>query len=362
MVKKQNKTAVQEKDGVLKQEATNKHAISNLKKKRQNHPSAAALLKGILKGDTTALSRGITLIESHNITHKAKADTLVESCLEHQKPSIRIGITGVPGVGKSTFIETLGTYLTTLGKKVAVLAVDPSSSLSKGSILGDKTRMDGLVKNPNAFIRPSAAGDSLGGVARHTREAITLCETAGYDVILIETVGVGQSETAVHSMVDFFLLLKIAGAGDELQGIKRGIIEMADAIIINKADGANLTAAKLAKEEFKRALHFYLAKASGWTPKVAVCSAIENTGIDAAWSIITECIDHLKKEGCFTKKRQKQNTFWLLQSIENQLKDQFFKDEQIATELKIQLELISKNKRSPFAAAEYLLNLHKTRL
>ena len=362
MVKKQNKTAVQEKDGVLKQEATNKHAISNLKKKRQNHPSAAALLKGILKGDTTALSRGITLIESHNITHKAKANTLIESCLEHQKPSIRIGITGVPGVGKSTFIETLGTYLTTLGKKVAVLAVDPSSSLSKGSILGDKTRMDGLVKNPNAFIRPSAAGDSLGGVARHTREAITLCETAGYDVILIETVGVGQSETAVHSMVDFFLLLKIAGAGDELQGIKRGIIEMADAIIINKADGANLTAAKLAKEEFKRALHFYPAKASRWTPKVALCSAIENTGINAAWSIITECIDHLKKEGYFTKKRQKQNTFWLLQSIENQLKDQFFKDEQIATELKTQLELISKNKRSPFAAAEYLLNLHKTHL
>lgn len=362
MVKKQNKTAVQEKDGVLKQEATNKHAISNLKKKRQNHPSAAALLKGILKGDTTALSRGITLIESHNITHKAKANTLIESCLEHQKPSIRIGITGVPGVGKSTFIETLGTYLTTLGKKVAVLAVDPSSSLSKGSILGDKTRMDGLVKNPNAFIRPSAAGDSLGGVARHTRETITLCETAGYDVILIETVGVGQSETAVHSMVDFFLLLKIAGAGDELQGIKRGIIEMADAIIINKADGTNLTAAKLAKEEFKRALHFYPAKASGWTPKVAVCSAIENTGIDAAWSIITKCIDHLKKEGYFTKKRQEQNTFWLLQSIGNQLKDQFFEDEQIATELKTQLELISKNKRSPFAAAEYLLSLHKTRL
>jgi LAO/AO transport system kinase len=362
VVKKQNKTAVQEKDGVLKQEATNKHAISNLKKKRQNHPSAAALLKGILKGDTTALSRGITLIESHNITHKTKANTLIESCLEHQKPSISIGITGVPGVGKSTFIETLGTYLTTLGKKVAVLAVDPSSSLSKGSILGDKTRMDGLVKNPNAFIRPSAAGDSLGGVARHTREAITLCETAGFDVILIETVGVGQSETAVHSMVDFFLLLKIAGAGDELQGIKRGIIEMADAIIINKADGANLTAAKLAKEEFKRALHFYPAKASGWTPKVAVCSAIENTGIDAAWSIITECIDHLKKEGYFIKKRQEQNTFWLLQSIENQLKDQFFEDEQIATELKTQLELISKNKRSPFAAAEYLLNLHKTHL
>ena len=363
MVKKQlNKIALQEKKGVPIQEATSEYAISNLKKKRQKPPSTAALLEGILNGNTAALSRGITLIESHNIAHKSKANKLIESCLEHQKPSIRIGITGVPGVGKSTFIETLGTYLTTLGKKVAVLAVDPSSSLSKGSILGDKTRMDGLVKNPNAFIRPSAAGDSLGGVARHTREAITLCETAGYDVILIETVGVGQSETAVHSMVDFFLLLKIAGAGDELQGIKRGIIEMSDAIIINKADGDNLTAAKLAKKEFERALHFYPPKASGWIPKVLLCSAIENTGVDAVWDLITDCIYHTNKVGYFTKKRQKQNTFWLLQSIENQLKDQFFEDDKIAKELKIQLELIAKNKRSPFAAAEYLLNLHKTGL
>ena len=363
MVKKQsNKTALQEKEGVSNPEATSERAISILQKKRQKQPSAAALLEEILKGNTTALSRSITLIESHNVAHKTKANTLIESCLAHQKPSVRIGITGVPGVGKSTFIETLGTYLTTLGKKVAVLAVDPSSSLSKGSILGDKTRMDGLVKNPNAFIRPSAAGDSLGGVSRHTREAITLCETAGYDVILIETVGVGQSETAVHGMVDFFLLLKIAGAGDELQGIKRGIIEMADAIIINKADGSNLTAAKLAKEEFKRALHYYPAKASGWTPKVALCSAIENSGIDAAWDLINDCIAHTKQTGFFTKKRQEQNTFWLLQSIENQLKDQFFEDEKIAKELKTQLELISKNKRSPFAAAEYLLNLRKTRL
>ena len=360
MDKKQlNKTALQEKEGVSKQEATSKRAISHLKKKRQQQPSAATILKGILNGDTAALSRGITLIESHNVAHKSKANSLIQSCLEHPKPSVRIGITGVPGVGKSTFIESLGTYLTTLGKKVAVLAVDPSSSLSQGSILGDKTRMNALVKNPNAFIRPSAAGDSLGGVARHTREAITLCETAGYDVILIETVGVGQSETAVHGMVDFFLLLKIAGAGDELQGIKRGIIEMADAIIINKADGDNLTAAKLAKVEFTRALHFYPAKDSGWTPRVELCSAIENKGIDAAWELISNYINHANEEGYFTKKRQEQNRFWLLQSIENQLKDQFFQDEIIAKELKTQLELIAKNKRSPFAAAEYLLNLQK---
>ena len=360
MVKKQNKTAVQEKDGVLKQEATNKHAISNLKKKRQNHPSAAALLKGILKGDTTALSRGITLIESHNITHKAKANTLIESCLEHQKPSIRIGITGVPGVGKSTFIETLGTYLTTLGKKVAVLAVDPSSSLSKGSILGDKTRMDGLVKNPNAFIRPSAAGDSLGGVARHTREAITLCETAGYDVILIETVGVGQSETAVHSMVDFFLLLKIAGAGDELQGIKRGIIEMADAVLINKADGTNIGAAKLAKSAFKSALHLYAANPSEWNPKVMLCSALESQGIVEAWDMIESYVKLTTSNAFFVKKREEQNIFWMMQSIENQLRIDFFQHKNTKKFLDQQIQLVKENKISPFVAALEVLNYHKS--
>ena len=222
--------------------------------------------------------------------------------------------------------------------------------------------MDTLVKNQNAFIRPSAAGDALGGVARHTREAITLCETAGFDVILIETVGVGQSETSVHSMVDFFLLLKLAGAGDELQGIKRGIIEMADAIIINKADGNNLTAAKIAKVEFNRALHFYPSKTSGWTPKVVLCSALENKGIDTAWNLISDYMRHANKEGYFTKKRQEQNSFWLLQTIKNQLKDRFFQDEVIAKELKIQLELRAANKRSPFAAAEFLLDLHKTRV
>ena len=360
--KKAHKTALQEKEGVSHQETTSKQAISNLIKSRQNQPSTEALLKGIIAGNTAALSRGITLIESDHPTHKDKANILIQQCLEHQKPSIRIGITGVPGVGKSTYIEALGTTLTALGKKVAVLAVDPSSSLSKGSILGDKTRMDALVKNPKAFIRPSAAGASLGGVARHTREAITLCETAGYDVILIETVGVGQSETAVHSMVDFFLLLKLAGAGDELQGIKRGIIEMADAIIINKADGDNLTAAKLAKVEFNRALHFYPTKPSNWTPKVLLCSALENKGIAAVWDLIQDYINHATKTEYFAKKRQEQNTFWLLQSIEDQLKDQFFQDENIAKELKTQMALIGANKRSPFAAAEYLLNLHKSRL
>jgi len=355
-----NNASIRENEGVSKQETTNRSAISNLKRKRQEQPTVEELLQGILKKNTTALSRGITLIESHNITHQTKANTLIEKCLEHTRPSIRIGITGVPGVGKSTYIEALGTYLTSLGSKVAVLAVDPSSTLSKGSILGDKTRMDSLVRNPNAFIRPSAAGESLGGVARHTREAITLCEAAGYDVILIETVGVGQSETAVHSMVDFFLLLKLAGAGDELQGIKRGIIEMADTIIINKADGVNENAAKLAMLEFNRALHLYPAKTSNWMPKVILCSALESKGVDESWALIKDYVAHTQSEGYFTKKRQEQNIFWLIQTIENKLKDQFFKDNIITKEMASQIALINSNKRSPFAAAEYLLNLHKT--
>ena len=219
-----------------------------------------------------ALSRAITLIESTNSKHLEKANEVINGCLPHANKSIRIGITGVPGVGKSTFIEAFGKHLTGLGKKVAVLAIDPSSTLSHGSILGDKTRMEELVKDENAFIRPSASGESLGGVARKTREAIILCEACGFDTIIIETVGVGQSETAVHSMVDFFLLLKIAGAGDELQGIKRGIMEMADAVVINKADGDNIQKAKIAKVEFNRALHFFPPKNSGWQPKVTTCS------------------------------------------------------------------------------------------
>lgn len=226
--------------------------------------------------------------------------------------------------GKSTFIESFGNYLTSLGKKVAVLAVDPSSSLSKGSILGDKTRMETLVNNPNAYIRPSAAGDSLGGVARKTRETIILCEAAGFDTILIETVGVGQSETAVHSMVDFFLLLKLAGAGDELQGIKRGIMEMADAIVINKADGKNLEATQRAKVEFNRALHLFPPKKNGWVPKVLTASAIENKGIDVIWELIRLFIEQQNSTGFFTKNRVQQQKYWLWQTIEERLKAAFY--------------------------------------
>ncbi|NND53203.1 MAG: methylmalonyl Co-A mutase-associated GTPase MeaB, partial [Flavobacteriaceae bacterium] len=257
-----HKSGLKERKGISPPEITDEKAISKIKDSRKKQPSTDQLIKGIEQGEISALSRAITLIESKRSSDISKANAVIKACLPMANRSVRIGITGVPGSGKSTFIEVFGKHLTAQGKKVAVLAVDPSSSISKGSILGDKTRMEDLVKDKNAFIRPSASGDSLGGVARKTRESVILCEAAGFDTILIETVGVGQSETAVHSMVDFFLLLKLAGAGDELQGIKRGIIEMADAIVINKADGDNLKRAKLAQVEFSRALHLYPEKNS----------------------------------------------------------------------------------------------------
>mgnify|MGYP000040965956 FL=1 len=317
------------------------------------------LAQEIIEGNHTALSKGITLVESTVVKHQELAQLLIEKCLVHANQSIRIGITGVPGVGKSTFIESFGSYLTTLGKKVAVLAVDPSSSLSHGSILGDKTRMDTLSLNKNAFIRPSASGNSLGGVARKTREAIILCEAAGFDTIIIETVGVGQSETVVHSMVDFFLLLKLAGAGDELQGIKRGIIEMADAIVINKADGNNEKPAKLAKTAFAKALHLYPPKESTWIPKVSTCSAIEHKGISEIWKAIESYKALTQENGYFTKKRYEQNTYWLLQTVENSLKENFYRDPNVKKRLPMLLEQLSKNKISPFSAAQELLSLRK---
>lgn len=346
-------------DGIENPEITNESSISKIQEKRKAQPAVDELVSGILKRNITTLSRAITLIESKNPSHLDKANQVIKKCLPHANESVRIGITGVPGVGKSTFIESLGKHLTNQGKKVAVLAVDPSSSLTKGSILGDKTRMEDLVKDKNAFIRPSPSGDSLGGVARKTRETIILCEAAGFDTIIIETVGVGQSETAVHSMVDFFLLLKLAGAGDELQGIKRGIIEMADAIAINKADGDNLKRAKIAKEEFNRALHFYPEKESKWQPKVMLCSAIKHEGINEIWNMILDYFILTTNNTYLETKRQEQNKFWLLQTIEEQLKNEFFNHIKIKSELQKQLDLIKANKTTPFAAADYLLNLKK---
>lgn len=357
MTEHSKSSALHNTDGVSESEITNVNSISNIKEKRKAKPTTEDLISQILEGNITALSRAITLVESSNVKHLEQANAIIQGCLKEANKSVRIGITGVPGVGKSTFIEAFGMHLTSIGKKVAVLAVDPSSSLSKGSILGDKTRMEDLVKNENAFIRPSPSGTSLGGVARKTRETIILCEAAGFDTIIIETVGVGQSETAVHSMVDFFLLLKLAGAGDELQGIKRGIIEMADAIAINKADGENLKAAKLAKVEFNRALHLYPQKASEWQPKVSLCSALKQEGISDIWELISTYIKHTKANGYFDKNRKEQSKFWLLQTIEERLKSDFFNQPKIKEELKKQLQLLDEGKTTPFVAAEYLLQL-----
>jgi LAO/AO transport system kinase len=288
----------------------------------------------------------------------AKANEIINACLPHANKSIRIGITGVPGVGKSTFIEAFGSYLTSLGKKVAVLTVDPSSTISHGSILGDKTRMEELVKDKNAYIRPSASGETLGGVARKTRETIILCEAGGFDTIIIETVGVGQSETAVHSMVDFFLLLKISGAGDELQGIKRGIMEMADAIVINKADGDNVNKAKLAKTEFNRALHLFPAKSSGWTPIVSTCSSITKEGIDEVWQTITDYFQLVKANHYFEEKRKEQNQYWMMETINDQLKSNFYNHPEIIKLLEENKKAVATNRKSPFTAALDLISAY----
>lgn len=357
--KKPHPTALNEKPGISQPEITSVASVKHIQQFRKIQPSAKELVDGILAGNITSLSRAITLVESTNSNHLEKANEVINACLPHANKSVRIGITGVPGVGKSTFIEAFGKYLTGLGKKVAVLAVDPSSTISHGSILGDKTRMEELVKDENAYIRPSASGETLGGVARKTRETITLCEACGFDTIIIETVGVGQSETAVHSMVDFFLLLKIAGAGDELQGIKRGIMEMADAIIINKADGDNIKKANLAKVEFNRALHLFPAKKSGWTPTTATCSAITHDGIDAVWQTIQKFLELTKSNNHFFEKRKEQNQYWMLETINEQLKLDFYNQIEIQKALEVTKKAVQNDEISPFVAAQKLLNLYR---
>jgi len=344
---------------LVKKGNKNELKISEIKEIRKIDLSVDELFDGIKSKDKTSLGRAITLVESHTLLHRKMAQDLIERCLSLKYFSTRVGITGVPGVGKSTFIETLGKNLTALGKNVAVLAVDPTSVQNKGSILGDKTRMQKLASDPSAFIRPSPAGASLGGVAQKTREAIAICEAAGYDVILVETVGVGQSEVAVHSMVDFFLVLKLSGAGDELQGIKRGILEMADAIAINKADGKNLSAAQKAVKEFSRALHLYPPKKNGWIPKVSACSAIENSGVEEVWKTIDSYIIAQKKSGFLKELRQEQNKYWLLQTIENRLINDFYQNTRVKKELKEQIDKVTKGSISPFKAAEELLSLAK---
>ena len=337
-------------------------SVARVQSLRKRVLTVEELTDGILEGDNTILARAITLIESTNPDHLQKSYAIIENCLKHAKGSIRVGITGVPGVGKSTFIESFGSAITAKGRKVAVLAVDPTSTISKGSILGDKTRMPLLANDENAFIRPSPSGESLGGVARKTRESIILCEAAGYDTILIETVGVGQSETAVHSMVDFFLLLKLAGAGDELQGIKRGIMEMADAVVINKAEGSNLKRAMRAKTDFERALHLYPPKENGWQPKVLTCSAIENQGISEIWEIIDSYFNLVRQNNSFVRNRRSQNKYWFLQTVEDLLTQSFYKNSTMKAQLKSSIENVELNKISPFRAAEELLAAYKQQL
>lgn len=356
MMKNKNKSALSEKKGVSQPETTSKTSAQKIMLNRRKNASISEFTEKILTGDIPFLSRAITLIESTNTKHQTKATTILEACMPYANNSIRIGITGVPGVGKSTFIEAFGKHLTSLGRKVAVLAVDPSSSVNKGSILGDKTRMEQLVTDKNAYIRPSPSGESLGGVAQKTRESIILCEAAGFDTIIIETVGVGQSETAVHSMVDFFLLLKLAGAGDELQGIKRGIIEMADAIVINKADGDTIQSAKLAKVEFNRALHLYPPKDNGWIPKVLTASALKNIGIAETYEMINSYIEKSKKENYFSIKRNTQNKYWLLETINQQLKTNFYTNPKVKESLSMEIKKLENGETTPFNAAKRLLN------
>jgi LAO/AO transport system kinase len=301
---------------------------------RKKRLAPKAYVDGILKGDRILLSKAITLIESALPEDNELAEEVLSTIIPYTGNSLRIGITGVPGVGKSTFIESFGKHVTSLDKKLAVLTIDPSSQRSKGAILGDKTRMESLATDPNAYIRPSASGTALGGVAQKTRETMLLCEAAGFEVIFIETVGVGQSETAVHGMVDFFLLLMLAGAGDELQGIKKGIMEMADSIIITKADGENIRKAERAKIEYQNALHLFPPSKIGWYPKVMLCSSLEETGISEAWQLIEDYFKHIKEIGFFDIKRKEQNVAWMHHLIKDTLTKRFFNNEIIKENLK----------------------------
>lgn len=313
---------------------------------------------GILEGNITILAQAITLIESNNPTHYAQAQDIIERCLPHSGKSVRIGITGVPGAGKSSFIEAVGNMVTSYNHKLAVLAIDPSSERSGGSILGDKTRMESICHNPNIFVRPSPSAGSLGGVARKTRETIVLCEAAGYDVIFIETVGVGQSETAVHSMVDMFMMLQISGAGDELQGIKRGIMEMADMMVITKADGENVTKAELAKAQYQGALHLFPLPDSEWRPKVYTCSSHEGTGLAEVWQGVEQYLQHIELNGYFTANRNRQNKYWMYETINETLKSSFYNNPEIEARMADVEQRVLDAKLSSFIAAKELLDIY----
>lgn len=326
--------------------------MKNIASKR---PELANFITEIPKGNKVMLAQAITLVESTRAEDIILANELVENLLPLTSKSIRIGITGTPGVGKSTFIEAFGKHLTFQSKKIAVLAVDPSSAKTKGSILGDKTRMEELAKDSFAFIRPTATRTTLGGVADRTREAILLCEAAGFDIIIIETVGVGQSETTVRSLVDFFLLLMLAGAGDELQGIKKGIMEMADAIVITKADGANVKQANQAKTDYQYALHLFSETESGWKPKVITSSALEKKGITEASSLIEQYVAFTQSNGYFEKNRTQQNIVWFREQMQLLLKSKLFQDKDIAAKITAFEKEIKEKKILPSRAAQEII-------
>ncbi len=334
----------------------NPEAAKRFLGRRRTNLSVDEYVEGILDGNVTVLSRAVTMVESNKAEHQEIAQQVIERCVPYAGESKRIGITGVPGAGKSTFIEALGMHVLNKGGKLAVLAIDPSSERSSGSILGDKTRMEQLSAKKNAYIRPSPSAGSLGGVARKTRETIILCEAAGFDTIFIETVGVGQSETAVHSMVDFFLLLMLAGAGDELQGIKRGIMEMADAIAINKADGQNIQKAQMARVEYENALHLFPPTQSGWTPRVVTCSALLDEGVSDIWNMILEYIELTNKNDFFDSRRREQAKYWMFETINEKLKNNFYQHPEMKSEIVKYEHKVLNAKTSSFIAAKELLN------
>ena len=342
--------------GIEQPSSVNPYLKRKLKKRQL---SVAEYVEGIVKGDVTILSRAVTLVESVKPEHQVIAQEVIEKCLPYSGNSVRVGISGVPGAGKSTSIDVFGLHvLEKYGGKLAVLAIDPSSERSKGSILGDKTRMEKLSVHPKSFIRPSPSAGSLGGVARKTRETIVLCEAAGFDKIFVETVGVGQSETAVHSMVDFFLLIQLAGTGDELQGIKRGIMEMADIMVITKADGENIHKAELAKTQYQGALRLFPVPESGWRPKVYTCSAYTKTGLEEVWKGVEEFLDFIQANGYFTHNRNRQNKYWMYETIDEVLKNSFYHNPQIEPRITELEQKVLDAKVSSFVAAHELLELY----
>lgn len=330
----------------------------NIRRTPKSSIELAEYVAGIQAGNRGILSQAITLVESTRPDHQELAQQIIEQCLaKGLTPSFRLGVTGTPGVGKSTFIDRFGTYLLEQGRKLAVLTIDPSSQISRGSILGDKTRMEHLSQDTRAYIRPSAAGSSLGGVAQKTRESILLCEAAGFDTILVETVGVGQSETAVRELVDFFLLLLQPGAGDELQGIKRGIVEMADLLAVNKSDGQAVELARQAQSAYRNAVHLMPPRASQWPVKVVRCSALEQKGLSDIWQLMSDFRTFTQANGYWENNRQNQARHWLHQSLSEYLQQLFYQHPAVLQELPEMEQAVSHGKISPFQAAKTLIRL-----